>query len=240
MGTAASLPQPEAPPSLDEGAPTPPTASQSVEAADADAARLFDRFRLRGEQLDALNEERRRADPLAPALAEADAVMRTAELRAALAEAGDAVDGAPLFELVQLADPEAEGVTRLPQFAAVIRRRREQRAKEAQLAQLTAAYLALGGTADREAAVSSAKLLAITSDFVGRAAVEHSLEAVVKHKMKSVQEILDMGGVLDEEERREIEDTTKLTFDELEVFSRALYDAGNLFSSSTDDEDATP
>jgi hypothetical protein len=67
----------------------------------------------------------------------------------------------------------------------------------------------------------------IVSDFVGAGASKEAMQAVVKHKMKSVQEIIAMGGALDSDEEEEIRDTSKLEFEQLEVFGRALKEWGS-------------
>jgi hypothetical protein len=82
-------------------------------------------------------------------------------------------------------------------------------------------------------------LRAITCDFVGKEATKVAMEAVVKHKMKAVQSILDMGGVLDEEEEEELKDTSLLSFEELEAFSDALQGAGSLVEEAEEDAGET-
>ena len=117
----------------------------------------------------------------------------------------------------------------------VVRRRRELLAEQRRKKQLTSAYIALGGTSDHDASVKSEMLQAITCDFVGKEATKLAMEAVVKHKMKAVQSILDMGGVLDEEEEEELKDTSLLSFEELEAFSDALQGVGSLAEEADDD-----
>lgn len=52
-----------------------------------------------------------------------------------------------------------------------------------------------------------------------------------------LQEILDMGGSLDEEEEHELRDTTVLTYEEMEIFSSALRDTAAFLPNIATDED---
>ena len=104
--------------------------------------------------------------------------------------------------------------------------RRQQLEKQREEALLVEAYVALGGNADRDAKIKSQLLRAVASDFVGAGATSTAMDAVVTHKMKAVQEILGMGGSLDEEEEEELKDTTVLQFEELAAFAQSLHDNG--------------
>lgn len=149
-------------------------------------------------------------------------VMDAGQLRLAFAELGDTVEREKLFALMQQADPESEGVMPLKRFLAVVRTRREQLEKARREKEVTDAYLALGGSEDREKRVASDALFAIASDFLGDAAAAAALQAVVTHKMKAVQELIDMGGQLDEEDEMELKDTKRLDFEEVKAFSEGL------------------
>lgn len=175
-----------------------------------EANTMFERFRLRGEQLQELNEDRWKLNPDAVELDDSDPVMKTSELRSAFAVMGDEIESKQLFPLVQKADPEAEGIIRLPAFVEyapctplppeppshsnkhssfrrALRIRRTALAEEREKEHFTAAYVALGGSTDKEKTVRSEMLKAIVTDFVGAAAVEHAMALVIKHKMKAVQ-----------------------------------------------------
>ena len=123
---------------------------------------------------------------------------------------------------VMSADPEGEGVLPLRRFLEVVRARREQLEKARREREITEAYIALGGSEDREKRVASEALVAIASDFVGEEAAAAALQAVVKHKMGAVQELLDMGGELEEEEAVELQDTRRLGFEEVKAFGEGL------------------
>ena len=110
----------------------------------------------------------------------------------------------------------------LPCFLEVVRARREQLEKARREKEITEAYIALGGSEDREKRVASDTLVAIASDFVGDEAAAAALQAVVHHKMKTVQELLDIGGELDEEEEEELKDTKRLDFKEVNAFGEGL------------------
>ena len=114
--------------------------------------------------------------------------------------------------------------------------RRTQIDQERAQKQLVDAYVALGGDADRDAKIKSDILQAVASDFVGAAATDRAMKGVVKHKMKAVQEILDMGGALDDEEMEELKDTKELEFDQLEAFAAALNQGGADEVIDDDDE----
>ena len=148
--------------------------------------------------------------------------MDAGQLRLAFAELGDTVEREQLFALMQQADPESEGVMPLERFLLVVRTQREQLEKARREKEVNDAYLALGGSEDREKRVASDPLVAIASDFVGDAAAAAGLQAVVAHKMKAVQELLDMGGQLDEEDEAELKDTKRLDFEEVKAFSEGL------------------
>ena len=78
----------------------------------------------------------------------------------------------------------------------------------------------------QEKRIASDPLVAIASDFVGDTAAAAGLQAVVAHKMKAVQELLDMGGQLDEEDEAELKDTKRLDFEEVKAFSEGLRSLG--------------
>ena len=165
-------------------------------------------------------------------------VMRASELRTALAETlGEEVPSKDLFPLMQMADPDSEGVITLPRFLEVVKMRRIQAETERRQRQLLAAYMALGGNTDKDALVKSDTLSQIVSDFVGAGASKEAMQAVVKHKMKSVQDIIAMGGTLDSDEEEEIRDTSKLEFEQLEVFGGALKEWGSSRSVTGTAED---
>ena len=89
---------------------------------DADIAlAAFTLHRLEGDDLDAMNATRRAADPDAEDIPATAVVLDAARLRLVFAELGDEVERQDLFELVQLADPEAEGVVTVPQWLEVVR-----------------------------------------------------------------------------------------------------------------------
>ena len=187
-----------------------------------DPASVFGARRLKGKLLAVLQAAR--ADQGEEIVT--DPVMKSDELRTALADAlGEEVPSKDLFPLMQKADPDSEGVITLPRFLEVVALRREQAEVERRQRQLRAAYMALGGNTDRDVTIKSDLLMQVTGDFVGSAVAKDALQAVVKHKMKAVQNILDMGGALDSDEEEELKDTTKLEFDQLEVFGAALKEA---------------
>ena len=126
-------------------------------------------------------------------------------------------------------------VDRTAEFREVVELRRAQLEKQREEALLVEAYVALGGNADRDAPVKSSLLTAIAADFVGPQASERAMKAVVAHKMKAVQEILGMGGSLDDEEEEELRDTTKLQFEELGAFARDLHEHGADNPAAADD-----
>lgn len=189
---------------------------------DATATSIFRRRTLKGKLLAALQAEREERGEESIR----GSVMNAAELREAFAEMGDDVPSKALFPLVQQADPDGEGVITLENFLAVVQVRRTQIDQERAQKQLVDAYVALGGDADRDAKIKSDILQAVASDFVGAAATDRAMKGVVKHKMKAVQEILDMGGALDDEEMEELKDTKELEFDQLEAFAAALNQGG--------------
>ena len=154
-------------------------------------------------------------------------VMNSDELRTALAESlGEEVPSKELFPLLQLADPDSEGVITLPRFLEVVEMRKRQMEKEREQATLLAAYVALGGNSDKDRSIKSEWLTAIASDFVGSTATKAAMTGVVKHKMKAVQEVLDMGGTLDSDEEEELRDTSTLAFEELEAYAHSLQEHG--------------
>lgn len=192
---------------------------------DDSATALFKQMRLSPEALEELDKKMvERGEE--PKHVDGPAVMDASQLRPAFAELGDTVEGAGLFALVQLADPDGDGVMPLERFLEVVKVRREQIEKARQEKQLVDAYVALGGSEDREKRVASDALLAITKDFVGDEAAAAALAAVVKHKYKAVQEVLDMGGELDEEEEEELKDTRKLTWEEVQAYAQGLFGLG--------------
>jgi hypothetical protein len=101
----------------------------------------------------------------------------------------------------------------------------------------TGAYLALGGSTDRGTSVASELLVAIASDFVGDKATRQAMGAVVKHKMRAVQSVLDAGGALDSDDEAELRDTSMLQFDEIEAFGAGLSEHGPDADAAADDED---
>ena len=114
----------------------------------------------------------------------------------------------------------------LKRVLAVVRARREQLERARREKEVTDAYLALGGSEDREKRVASDALIAIASDFLGDTAAAAALQAVVTHKMTKVQELLGMGGQLDEEDEAELKDTKRLDFEEVKAFSEGLRSLG--------------
>ena len=164
-------------------------------------------------------------------------VMDAADLRGAFADMGDEVPSKDLFPLVQQADPDGEGVITLSDFLAVVELRRSQLELAREQKQLVDAYVALGGDADRDKSVDSSILTAVASDFIGAGAAERAMAGVVKHKLKAVQAILDMGGALDDDEMEELKDTRKLAFEELGAFASSLREGGADEIGNHDDDD---
>ena len=191
---------------------------------DDSATELFKRMKLDSKDLEALDKKlAEHGDE--PRHVKGPDVMDAGQLRLAFAELGDTVEREQLFALMQQADPESEGIMPLERFLQVVRARREQLEKARREKEVNDAYLALGGSEDREKRVASDPLVAIASDFVGDAAAA-GLQAVVAHKMKAVQELLDMGGQLDEEDEAELKDTKRLDFEEVKAFSEGLRSLG--------------
>jgi len=192
---------------------------------DDSATELFKRMQLVPKDLEALDKKLvEHGDE--PRHVKGPAVMDAGQLRLAFAELGDTVEREKLFALMQQADPESEGVMPLKRFLAVVRTRREQVDKARREKEVTEAYIALGGSEDREKRVASDSLVAIASDFLGDTAAAAALQAVVTHKMKAVQELLGMGGQLDEEDEAELKDTKRLDFEEVKAFSEGLRSLG--------------
>uniref|UniRef100_A0A7S4EV41 EF-hand domain-containing protein n=3 Tax=Chrysotila carterae TaxID=13221 RepID=A0A7S4EV41_CHRCT len=154
----------------------------------------------------------------APMYVAGPAVMLTADLRLVLAKTGDSVDGKDLFQLVQLADADGRGTMSWPDLERVLLLRRERLEKEQRESLVTAAYLALGGTQDKEANVRSAALFEIAEDFIGPEQAAAALREVAAHKEKAVEELKAMGGSLDEEEEGELRDLGQLSFSELHAY----------------------
>ena len=111
-------------------------------------------------------------------------------------------------------------------------------ARGAQEALLTEAYVSLGGNADRDKKVQSQLLKAVASDFVGAGAADRAMDAIVKHRMVAVQELLGMGGALDSDDEEELKDTSVLSFEDLGAFAKSLHDNGADPASTGDDDDA--
>ena len=201
---------------------------------DGSATQLFNQMKIQPEVLEEMDQKRIEAGEEAKYV-DGPAVMDPGQLRSAFAELGDTVEGKSLFALVQLADPDGDGTMPLDLFLEVVKVRREQIEKARQEKQAFDAYVALGGSEDQAKRVASDGLVAITKDFVGDAAAAAALKAVVKHKMKSVQEVLDMGGELDEEEEEELKDTSTLSFEEVKAFAEGLSELGLSMSAPEDD-----
>ena len=201
---------------------------------EATATKLFKRRTLKGKMLAALQAARAERDEDAIR----EQVMDATDLRAAFEEMGDAVPSKDLFPLVQAADPDGDGVVTLKSFLAVVELRRSQIENERSQKMLVDCYVAMGGDGDRDVSVKSDVLKAVALDFVGSGASERAMNGVVAHKMKAVQEVLDMGGALDDEEMDELKDTSKLSFEELQAFAAALQAGGaDPLSGDTDDVD---
>ena len=184
-----------------------------------DPKRTFAARQLKGKLLGALQQTRAESGEDAISAP----VMGADELRTALADTlGDEVPSKDLFPLMQLADPDSEGVITMPRFLEVVQLRKEQVERERRQAQLTRAYQALGGTADRDVTVKSDLLVAIATDFVGPSATKAGMGGVVGHRKKALDELLGMGGELDSDDEAEMKDTAKLTFGELAAFGAAL------------------
>ena len=184
-----------------------------------EAKAVFESRRLNGKLLGALQAARndRGEDALK------GPVMNAEELRTALVETlGDEVPSNDLFPLMQLADPESEGVVTMSKFVEVVELRKAQVETQRRQALLTKAYQALGGTVDRDVSIKSDTLIAISTDFVGSSATAAGVAGVVKHRRKAVEELLGMGGALDSDDEEEMKDTTKVSFEELEVFGVAM------------------
>ena len=208
-------------------------ARTAAEMDDESAKRVFKSRTLRGKLLGALQAARSgRGEEVI-----SSAVIDASELRSALAEMGDEVSSKDLFPLVQQADPDGDGVVTLPRFLSVIEQRREQLKREREQALLTTAYIALGGDLDREKNIKSALLMDVAQDFVGAGAAKSGIQGVVKHKMKGVQAVLDMGGALDSDEEEELKDTSSLSYEELQAFAAALRANGADPVARPDDDD---
>lgn len=173
-----------------------------------------------------------------------EAVMNASDLRSAFADLGDTVSSKDLFPLIQAADPDGDGVVTLKNFSEVVAMRRQQLEREREQASLVEAYFAMGGEPEREKSVASSVLFSVVRDFVGETAAARAEAAVVAHRKKAFQEVLDMGGSLDEDEEAEICNTSQLAFDELSAFASGLRHAGaDLALTATSNEaesDSTP
>jgi hypothetical protein len=106
-----------------EEAKAKPTSSKASEpsaaphdADDALAKATFNKLRLKGKLLQAMNEKRRSLNDEAADIAPSEPVIDSAQLKQAFIDMGDEVESKSLFTLVQQADPEAEGVITLPLF----------------------------------------------------------------------------------------------------------------------------
>lgn len=190
--------------------------------AATDALSIFKQRRLQGAVLSALQQERE--DHKEEAITEP--VFQASELRQAFADLGDEVASKDLFTLVQQADPDGDGVVTLPRFLEVVELRRQQVEKQREEALRVEAYVALGGNADRDSKVQSSLLMSVASDFVGERATARAMESIVAFKLRELEELLGMGGSLDDEEEEELKDTRLISFEEVGAFAKSLHDHG--------------
>ena len=189
-----------------------------------EAKAVFESRRLKGKLLGALQAARSDRGEAAVK----DPVMNAEDLRAALLETlGDEVPSKDLFPLMQLADPESDGVVTMSKFVEVVELRKAQVETQRRQALLTKAYQALGGTVDRDVSIKSDTLVAISTDFLGSATTSVGMAGVLKHRRKAVEELLGMGGALDSDDEEEMKDTSKMSFEELEAFGMALRERGS-------------
>ena len=112
-----------------EEAKAKPGSSKAHNADDALATATFNKLRLKGKLLQAMNEKRKSLNGTVEDIAPSEPVIDTAQLKQAFIDMGDEVESKSLFTLVQQADPEAEGVITLPLFlecacCSVLRRAR--------------------------------------------------------------------------------------------------------------------
>ena len=183
---------------------------------------VFQKYRLTEEALQEIDSHLAED---APKLSGGDAMMDAAELRRAMAEMGDTVGGRELHEMVMQADPGAVGAITWQNFTAVISMREEQLKREHSETLLTNAYVALGGSSDKEQSVFSNTLIAITQDFCGGQQAAKGVVAVERHRMESVLSVLDMGGSLDEEEQEELKDISKISLGDIREYMAAITSA---------------
>ena len=193
-----------------------------VDGADA-VARAFEAHRLKGLPLAALDAAR--SERGESSVRELGHVIECNELKAALGDLlGDTLASRDLFPLIQLADPDGDGVVTLPRFREVVELRRSQLDEQRRQALQVAAYVALGGTKDRGGRIDSAALAAVTADFAGSGVAAAAMEGVVTHRLKALQSMA--GCTLDEEDEAELRDTSRLEFDDLGAYAAALAASG--------------
>eukprot|EP00316_Scyphosphaera_apsteinii_P017536 CAMPEP_0119319680 /NCGR_PEP_ID=MMETSP1333-20130426/50053_1 /TAXON_ID=418940 /ORGANISM="Scyphosphaera apsteinii, Strain RCC1455" /LENGTH=200 /DNA_ID=CAMNT_0007326151 /DNA_START=77 /DNA_END=679 /DNA_ORIENTATION=+ len=185
------------------------------------AETVFTNHTLDKESLEKLDEARV-ARGEEPKYVDGPPVVDAAELRVLFLEMGDEVESKQLFELVQMADEDGEGTVCWERFKLTVKTRSEWLDRQRKQKLLSEAYVALGGSQDREQSISSAALLAITTDFLGPEATAAGLEGAVASKQKAIQVVLDMGGQLDEEDEAEMKNTELLSFEDLESYASAL------------------
>jgi hypothetical protein len=188
-----------------------PVGSELSAAESATARAVFDSYCLPPARVKELR--------LAPPTAE---VMETEMLRLALAEMGYVVGGAELFGLVSAADANAIGVVERETWMAVIRLRKRLAADAERQAESLRAYVALGGTVGKTDKVALKPLLDIFQAFGVAADLGRANEAIVSRRMKLVEEVLAMGGELEEDELDELKSTERVDFDDLNAFAGAL------------------
>ena len=81
------------------------------------AKSAFSKLRLRGKELQEVNERRKKLNEDAEEISATADVIETSQLKQVFADMGDEeIDSKSLFALVQQADPEAEGVIKLTSF----------------------------------------------------------------------------------------------------------------------------
>lgn len=148
-------------------------------------------------------------------------VMSAESLRVALADMGFALGGAALFDLVSLADPSAIGVVAMQTWLDVVRHRKLLRREEERERAVRGAYIALGGTRSKSDKVALAPLLDVMQRFGIQVDTTRALEAIVTKRLAAVEEVLGMGGELDDEEMDEMKSTSLVNFDDLTEFARS-------------------
>jgi hypothetical protein len=181
----------------------------SIELAAARAA--FD-----SRTLDAARVRELRLTPTTVCAIESD------KIRPALAELGVTVGGAELFNIVALADPGAVGVLTRKTWMDVVRWRKRLAAEAEREAGTLCAYVALGGTNAKAEHVRLAPLLGVMEAFGCGADVAKAKEAIVSRRLRAMEEVLALGGELEDDELDELKATERIDFEDLRAFAEAL------------------